>query len=524
MFNFNNLFSNIFNNTFSHQAFDFNPFGLNGLFNSFSHYKNSPTTTSGTDVNVGYNQTYTVKTNGLNIHGNKGTEKITVAQNVSGINVDSTVESVTLKGVDFDSNLLSSKQGALTINTASGVNLVTLNVAANHNETLSFSNAIGSLSLDDTGNAIFNLSQLQLAKNQSFTVNSDDVQIWGNTGTESVTIAHGVIGAEISNLVESVVIDGKSSDYNYDLNNGSVIVSDKSSGNAVAFIDVNQGSTGTSIQFTDKTLNASWEITNSLGWWNQWGVVINDPDAPAIPTTISGGTNLPYTVNFSHANLGEHLADVEASMKTALENIGQYVTSSVPFDLQVFTQTTDPKILAETNATMVTAVKNQEAPVYTTAFLAESKSGADQSLGMPDATITINLANLDQMDFDGSPDANQYDLVSILTHEILHGMAFTGNLETKDGMKSPFDTLVNVQNSVPVFTGTHAQAANGNSPVLLDTESAGDGSAYYHVTNQNDLMADAISKGEVRTISPLDIAMLEDLGVTLVGVAPTLAA
>ena len=514
MFNnyyFNSLFNSVAN---FNSAFDFN-----SLFNfgSFSHKKNAPTTATGTDVNVGVNQSYTVKTNGLSIHGNTGSEKITVAQNVSGIKIDSTVESVTLNGIKFDPSALVSSQGTLVINSAVG-NLATLSVVGNHNESLNFSNAVGTLSLDSAGNGVFNLSQIQLDKNQSFTATTNDLQVYGNSGQEKITLAQGVTGVAVSSAVETVVLNGNSSDYSYNVEGRTVVVADKS-GNDVALISVNQASTGTQIQFADKTLSASWEITGSFGHWNSWGVIVTDPNAPATPTTISGGTNLLYSVDFSHANLGSNLANVEANVKTALDNIGQYISSKTPFNLQVLTEQTSPKTLAETNATMISTT-NQNSVSQTTAFIADATSQVNTNAGLFDATLYINLANLSQMSFDGTPTASEYDLTSILTHEILHGLAFTGNLETTGGLITPYDALVTMQNNLPVFTGSHAEAVNGNNPVPLDSASAGDGSAYYHVAIANDLMSDSLEKGVVRTISALDVAMLQDMGLTIVGVAP----
>lgn len=506
-YSFNSLFDSLYN--------------FNSLFN-FSPFYNRhipTTTTTGSDVNLGSGLSYTVKSNGLNIHGNKGFEQVTISQNVSGIKVDSAVESVTLKGIKFDPTMLVSSQGSLAINSTAG-NLATLSLAANHSESLNFANATGTLSLDSLGNGVFNLSQIQLDKNQSYTVTDNDLQMYGSSGQEKVTIGADVTGVSVSSAVETVVLSGNSSDYSYDIiGNGTVDITNKSTGSDVAFIDVNAAATGTQIQFADKTLTASWEITGSFGGWNSWGVTVTDPTAPAVPTTISGGTNFQYSVDFSQANLGSYLANVEADVKTALDNIGQYISSKVPFNLQVLTERTSAKTLAEANATLVSTA-DQNGVNQTTSFLADSTSNAIYSSESPDATLYINLTDMGQMSFDGTPSANEYDLTSVLTHEILHGLAFTGNLDT-GGVKTPFDSLVSMQNGSPMFTGTHAEAANGNAPVPLVPTSAGDGSAYYHVAEANDLMNDSLGKGEVRGISALDIAMLQDMGLTVIGVPPT---
>ncbi len=509
-----------FNSLFNSMSSFNSAFNFNSLFNPFfSHKKNVPVTTvTGNDVNMGAGLSYSVKTNGLSIHGNTGFEKVTIAQNVSGIKIDSAVESVTLKGVNFDSNLLISSKGNLAINSTTG-NLATLNLTANRSETLNFDNAIGTVSLDNSGNGIFNLSEILLNKNQNFTAATNDLLVYGNSGQEKVTLGKNITGVEIFNAVETVVLDGNSSNYSYNTEDDFVIVTNTATGNDTAFIHVNTAASGTKIQFADKTLTASWEILDSFGSWNYWGIAVSDPTAPAIPTTISGGTNLPYSVDFSGSNLGSNLANVEANVKTALENIGKYVSSKITFNLQILTEQAPDETLAESNGTMIRVANEKGATQNTTTFIAESISGVNSYTGA-DATIYINLANLNQMSFDGTPSANQYDLTSILTHEILHGMAFTGNLGTMSDEQSPFDSLVMMQNNLPVFTGSHAKAANGNNPVPLVSIEAGDGSAYYHVAFANDLMSDSLGKGETRTISPLDVAMLQDMGLTIVGVPP----
>jgi hypothetical protein len=496
------------------------------IVNMFSRRQYVPpvTTVSGTDVNLGQGLSYTVKASGLSVYGNQGYESVIISPNVSGIKIDSTVESVTLTNLSYNPAQIVSSKGSLVINSSTGSPIATLSVAANHSESLTFANATGTLSLDSIGNALFNLTAIQLDKNQSYTASVNNLQILGSSGTEKVTLDANVAGVKISSTVENVSFLGNSSDYNYTVQNNGVNVSNKNTGKAIAFINVNSAATGTQIQFTDKTLTATWDETvtwNSKGWAVQtWQISVTDPTAPATPTSISGGTNLQYSVDFSKANLGSYLANVQASVKTALENLGQYISSKSVFNLEVLTENTTPKTLAEATATMVSTT-GTNGVTQTTSFLAEAAAGNNLNGSTPDATIFINLANMNQLSFSGSPAPNKYDLTSILTHEILHGIAFTGNLDANaTGAKTPYDALVTLQNNQPVFTGKYAQAANANKPIPLISASAGDGSAYYHVAVANDLMSDSLSKGQVRNVSTLDIAMLQDMGVTIVGVSP----
>ena len=496
---------------------------FNTIVNTFSSRFVPPVTTvSGTDVNIGQGLSYTVKASGLSVHGNQGSESVTIPSSVSNIKVDGTVESIVFSDVNYTPTQLVSSQGSLTVNSAAGSAIATLTVTANHNESISFANASGTLSLDSSGKAIFNLSDILLDKNQSYTANVNNLRIYGNAGTEKVTLDANVAGIQISNSVESVSFSGNASDYSYTVQNNGVDVTNKNTGKEIAFINVNPATTGTQIQFADKTLTATWNDTVSWnkGWTlHNWQISVVDPTAPATPSSISGGTNLQYNVDFSHANLGNYLANVEASVKTALENLGKYISSKAVLNLEILTENTSPKTLAESTATMVNT-SGANGVTQTTSFLAEAAAGTNLNGSTPDATVYINLADINQLSFSGTPAANKYDLTSILTHEILHGIAFTGNLDQagSSAAKTPYDALVSMQNNSPVFTGTNAKTANKNAVVPLTTAAAGDGSAYYHVAVANDLMSDSLAKGQIRAISALDVGMLQDMGVTVVGV------
>ncbi len=158
-------------------------------------------------------------------------------------------------------------------------------------------------------------------------------------------------------------------------------------------------------------------------------------------TQISGGTNFKYTVDFSEAELGDYLPDVRANIKTALENIGQYVSSTVPFDVKIFTKTTDDHTLAEAVSTIITTTMNGEDSIDTS-FVSDSMYGVELQPGLPDSKIYINLARLEEMSFKGLPDPEKFDFTSIVTHEILHGLAFTGALDSASPLRTGYDDLV----------------------------------------------------------------------------------
>ena len=81
-----------------------------------------------------------------------------------------------------------------------------------------------------------------------------------------------------------------------------------------------------------------------------------------------------------------------------------------------------------------------------------------------------------------------------------------------------YDSYVVTQNGKPYFTGPAAESVYGGT-VPLAAASAGPGSAYYHVAISSDLMSYSLSAAQVKTVSKLDEAILQDLGApVLVGV------
>jgi hypothetical protein len=256
--------------------------------------------------------------------------------------------------------------------------------------------------------------------------------------------------------------------------------------------------------------------------------VVSQSDSLSIidNTSISGGTNFKYTIDFGDSNLGDYLPDVKANLQKALDNIGQYIRSDAVFNLKVSGKYKDSNVLAETDSTMTQATLHEKQSIDTS-FVSDSLYQYELNPNSADASLLINLARIGDMSFSGKPEPDKFDLTSILTHEVLHGLAFTGTLgNVNTNLRTKYDELVNMQDGVPFFVGENAKKANAGNPVPLASEKSGYGSAFYHVAIPADLMSESIKKGEVKTISPLDVAMLEDIGIPLAStetLAPSIA-
>ena len=149
-----------------------------------------------------------------------------------------------------------------------------------------------------------------------------------------------------------------------------------------------------------------------------------------------------------------------------------------------------------------------------------------QHLAASDITIDFNSALLPYLADEGS-----FDLVHVLEHELAHGFALSGYRGSDgqlDGLATPFDELSTITASgLDYFVGPAASYVYGG-PVPLTT-AQGPGSNYYHVgvgnasdpaSLSNDLMY--WISGPNRSISALDVAILEDTGIPITTAAQVL--
>ena len=174
-------------------------------------------------------------------------------------------------------------------------------------------------------------------------------------------------------------------------------------------------------------------------------------------TLVSGGTNFKYSIDFSDASLGDYLPDVKANLQKALDNIGQYIRSDAVFNLKVFGKYKDSNVLAQTDSTMTQATLHEKQSIDTS-FVSDSLYQYELNPNSADASLLINLSRIGDMSFSGKPTPDKFDLTSILTHEVLHGLAFTGTIgNVNTNLRTKYDDLVSIQDGVPFFVGENAK-------------------------------------------------------------------
>ena len=170
-------------------------------------------------------------------------------------------------------------------------------------------------------------------------------------------------------------------------------------------------------------------------------------------------------------------------------------------------------------------------PVFEASTLREIRTGVDTNGAAGDIEITLNsleltnggffLGNFSNGNLLASVPFSQIDLFTVLAHEIGHGLGFisfvddpssfssTSNLSTFDQLIS-FQTINNGQDLQGEIVSPNAVAVFGDN-IPLDVNDAG------HLSRTDpridDLLEAILSPGQRQFVSPLAIAVFQDLGV-----------
>jgi hypothetical protein len=230
------------------------------------------------------------------------------------------------------------------------------------------------------------------------------------------------------------------------------------------------------------------------------------------------------------------------------------INSSVPIKIDACWTELGPGILGQASATTIHR-DFTGAPVantYYTAALANALSGTDLNGTTADMRISYSRAFSWYFGTDGNP-GSQIDFVSVVLHEICHGLGFAGSMTVSGGLgywgwygyPAIYDrftekggggtgtplldyangsmALGNALTSQDIFfDGTNANTANGGSPPELYAPSAWQpGSSYSHLDESyngtvNALMTYSIGSGESEhDPGPVASGILRDVGWTM---------
>ncbi|MBK5273562.1 MAG: fibronectin type III domain-containing protein [Desulfuromonadales bacterium] len=268
-----------------------------------------------------------------------------------------------------------------------------------------------------------------------------------------------------------------------------------------------------------------------------------------------------FTINYLPSGAGssgdictDWPSDVQSAFSAAVNIWASKLTSSVPIVIDACWATNLPSgVLGHSGAVnYFKDFTNAPKPgTYYQASLANSLAG--RRLGTNSADIYMAFSRVYNWYFgtDGYPPASQHDFISVVAHEIGHGLGFTGSLTVSSGqgswenggypiaydqftIDSSYQQLINTvvyPNPSTIlgsaltgggiyFNGTNATAANGGTKVKLYAPSTwSSGSSYSHLdyntysTTANALMVYAISSGRaIHDQGTVTMGLLKDLG------------
>ena len=267
------------------------------------------------------------------------------------------------------------------------------------------------------------------------------------------------------------------------------------------------------------------------------------------PTVKTATINVTYT-GFSPA--------AQVAFQRAVDIWESLITSSIPIQVQANWTPLGPGVLGSAGATTVhrNFTNAPTANVWFPAALANARAGTDLNGGTVEinANFNSNFANW-YLGTDANPGPFEFDLTSVVMHELGHGLGFFGSEDYGGGQGSLsfsnfyliYDIFIEDGNGTKLttyptpstslgnafvgavgggvfFSGPNANVANGNSRVKLYTPSIfEEGSSISHLDEDtfnetiNALMTPQIGNGEaLHNPGPVTLGMFQDMGWSVV--------
>ncbi len=283
--------------------------------------------------------------------------------------------------------------------------------------------------------------------------------------------------------------------------------------------------------------------------------------------------NAPHTATITVNFLGTWDSQAQAAFQYAADIWETQITSAVPIVVDAEWTSLPSGVLGSAGATSV--YRNfSGAPMSDTWYpvaLANKLANSDLNGGTAEIHAQFNSAFSGwYFGTDGNPPSNQHDFVSVVLHELGHGLGFFGSMIVDDGDGSNGDecggtanigcwgngsglpfvydrftengsgaALLSFPNNSPqlgaqlvsddvFFDGPNADAANGNAPVELYAPPSWQyGSSYSHLGEifngtENALMTYSLGPGEANhDPGPVMRGMFADMGWTINGATAT---
>jgi hypothetical protein len=273
-------------------------------------------------------------------------------------------------------------------------------------------------------------------------------------------------------------------------------------------------------------------------------------DTPAKQTATPRvfSVNLEKKSNF--VPIYNNVPDIaKASIQRAIDTWSENFVSKVPINVNVtWTKAPNSTILASASAKNIFSNFNgaPDKTLYYPSALANALAGVDLDIAEPELEINVTTGDFWYYGLDGKCPSNKYDLVSVILHEMAHGLgfmsgtyydpstkvgrflqptAFDAYVQLLDGRRlvdlpSPSLEIGSALTSTLFWSGANAvKANNGVKPLLFTPSVYEQGSSTSHLdektfsnTFENSVMTPNLSAGEVFHLpGALLLAIFEDL-------------
>lgn len=294
---------------------------------------------------------------------------------------------------------------------------------------------------------------------------------------------------------------------------------------------------------------SSAELLNAMPARN-WGYIYANDGSAGFKKSqkLSPSTTQKKQSNWSVSFSG-FPTDASTAVEFAVDIWSHFFESKVPITVEAVWESSDKREILGSARPGEYFNNFKGAPdqsLWYPSAIANALSGKDLNPNQKDIHLRLNQSVLWYFGTDGSPGAQEYDLVSVALHEIAHGLGFLSNAEYDQRFgtgyifqPTPFDAYIQLPDGRkfidfcsrsfelgkamrgPLYWSgaLAAEANNGVKPRLHSASEFEEGSSITHLDEEmfsnsgiNAMMTPVISPGEVfRSPGPIVLAMIEDM-------------
>ena len=261
-----------------------------------------------------------------------------------------------------------------------------------------------------------------------------------------------------------------------------------------------------------------------------------------------GATQSLLTFTFVYGAGSQYWSQAaRAALQASAEELAGYLVVTTPVNI-TFDVTAESSPLSGTLASAGSDLTGSDAGFYNTVVQEKILTGVDTNGDQPDGTIDWNFGQ--PWAFGSSVSYSQYDFTSTAMHELMHALGFLSNVDeptwnANNQAWTTFDSFMVTANGTTVipdsgiwnsiyntnltggngglyFGGPNAVAVYGGPVPLYTPNPWESGSSVSHLddstfTGRNTQLMNAISDTGlgVRVLSPIELAILQDIGYTV---------